>query len=175
MRNKVRISFNGIPGMTILLLVFCLSFPLTSFAAPEAVDFSGKWALDAAKSKLGEGGFGASKNMTVTQQGNNLSVERTNTGRNGQEMTFTGKYTLDGKKSENTMGRGTSSSVATWSADGQSLTITTTSSFERNGQKTEMKSVEVWKLSNGGKTLTIDSTGTTPRGERKLTLVYNKQ
>ena len=55
MRNKASSSINVIPGMAILLLVFCLSFPLTSFAAPEAVDLSGKWALDEAKSKLGEG------------------------------------------------------------------------------------------------------------------------
>jgi len=55
------------------------------------------------------------------------------------------------------------------------LTVTTTSVFERQGQKTEMKNVETWKLDATGKVLTIDSSSTSPRGERKLTLVYDKQ
>ena len=46
--------------------------------------------------------------------------------------------------------------------------------FERDGEKTEMKSSESWKISADGKTLTIESTTTTPNGEMKQTRVYDK-
>jgi len=46
--------------------------------------------------------------------------------------------------------------------------------FDRDGETMEMKSVEQWKLSDGGKILSIDSSSSTPRGERKATMVYDK-
>jgi len=39
----------------------------------------------------------------------------------------------------------------------------------------EMKTTEVWTLTEGGKSLTITSTSSTPRGEMKVTLVYDKK
>ena len=90
------------------------------------------------------------------------------------DRTVSSKYTLDGKESVNTTGRGESKSVATWSADGKSLTIVTTRSFERDGQTTQMKTSEVWSLTNPS-TLSITTTRTTPNGERKSTMVYDKK
>jgi hypothetical protein len=173
---KKRIS-NSVYGFRSLAIVFSMFFifSLSSFNSYQSVNFSGTWVLNETKSVLGEGGFGGAKNMTVTHNGNNLSVERTNTGRNGQTMSNTLKYTLDGKANENKMGRGSSTSVSKLSADGKSMNINSTMMMERNGNKMEVKSLEVWKLSSDGKTLTIENTGTTPRGERKTTLVYDKK
>jgi len=39
--------------------------------------------------------------LTVKQEGNNLSTERTMNTPDGQEMKMTGKYTMDGKECEN--------------------------------------------------------------------------
>ncbi len=47
--------------------------------------------------------------------------------------------------------------------------------FEREGETFEIKTDEIWKLSEDGKVLTIDYTSTSPRGERKSIRVYNKQ
>jgi len=74
----------------------------------------------------------------------------------------------------NTTGRGESKSTATWSADGKTLTIVTTSTFERDGQTTEMKSTQVWSLTSPT-ALSIVTTMTTPNGERKTTMVYDKK
>jgi hypothetical protein len=84
------------------------------------------------------------------------------------------KYTLDGKESANTTPRGNSKSVASWSADGKTLTLNTTRTVERNGETREMKSTELWSLTDA-KTLSVKSTSTTPGGERKNSLVYDKK
>lgn len=146
------------------------------------VNFSGKWALNASKSNFGQapqgggqrpGGFGGG-DFLATQEANLLTVERTRTGQDGQQITTTSKYTLDGKVSVNSTGRGESKSTATWSADGKSLTIVTTRTFERDGQTTEFKTTEVWTLPSQN-TLTITSTMSTPNGERTTTAVYDRK
>jgi hypothetical protein len=228
MKNSSNSKVFGLQSMAILVFTF-FAFSLSSFSAPESVDFSGKWVLNESKSVLGErapagdrsaggavgnareggavrersaggaignareggavrernagGAMGAAGergpafpgNMTVTQDKNILSIERTITNREGQKISINIKYNLDGKPSENVAGRGKATSVASWSADGKKLSINTKSLMERDGQKIEMTNVDVWELSADGKTLTVNTTAKTPRGERKVTLVYDKQ
>lgn len=163
---------------TVILAFLCM--PLALNAQGSKANFSGKWAFNAQKSNLGEsqqgGGrmMGGGGNFTATQEANLLTVERTRTNQDGQSVTTTSKYTLDGKQSVNTTGRGESKSVATWSPDGKTLTILTTRTFERDGQSTEMKSTEVWSLTSPA-SLQIVNTMNTPNGERKTTMVYDKQ
>lgn len=177
MKKNRRLSF-----VTILMLTAFLVFTVNANSQGSKVNFSGKWALNAEKSNFGQapqgggqrpGGFGGG-DFVATQEANLLTVERTRTGQDGQQITTTSKYTLDGKVSVNTTGRGESKSTATWAADGKSLTIVTTRTFERDGQTTEMKTTEVWTLTNPN-TLTITSTMTTPNGERTTTAVYDKK
>jgi hypothetical protein len=47
--------------------------------------------------------------------------------------------------------------------------------FDMNGESREIKSTETWKLSDAGKTLTIDSTRPGREGEMKTTAVYDKK
>jgi hypothetical protein len=166
----------------ILTAFFLLSFVENTSA--QKPNFSGSWTFNQQKSDLGQQagggggrgfGGGAGGNLTIRHDGNNLVVDRIIM-RQGEERTNTSKYTLDGKETENTMGnRGSSKSVAKWSADNKSLTISTTSSFEMEGQTRESKNNEIWTLTDGGKTLTINSTRATPQGERKMKLVYDKK
>lgn len=174
-------------SFTVLFAFLCM--PLAINAQGSKANFSGKWALNASKSDMGQppqgqgqppqgggqrmGGFGGG-DFTATQEANLLTVERTRTGQDGQSMTITSKYTLDGKESVNTTGRGESKSTATWSADGKSLTIVTTRTFERDGQSMEMKSSEVWTLTSPT-ALSIVNTMNTPNGERKTSMVYDKK
>jgi len=165
---------NSVQLFTIAFLVSFFLVPMGSYAQGGKVDFSGEWFFNESKSNMGEGRFGTSSKLTIKQEGNNLTIERLRTGRDGQEMTSTQELTLDGKESENDTGRGTRKSAATWSDDGKSLTIKSTMVFDRDGETMEMKSVEQWKLTDGGKILSIESSSSTPRGERKATMVYNK-
>lgn len=172
-------------SFTVIFAFLCM--PLAINAQGSKANFSGKWVLNTGKSDMGQppqgqpstgggqrmGGFGGG-DFTATQESNLLTVERTRTGQDGQQMTITSKYTLDGKESINTTQRGESKSTATWSADGKVLTIVTTRTFERDGQTMEMKSNEVWTLTSPT-TLSVVNTMNTPNGERKTSLVYDKK
>ena len=160
--------------LTIAFLVSFFLVPMSLYAQSGKVNFSGEWLFNESKSDMGEGRFQTSLKLTITQEGNNLTVEKLQTGRDGQEMKITQKLTLDGKESENTARRGTRKSTVSWSDDGKVLTIKSTMVFNRGGETMEMKSVEQWKLTGGGKILSIDTSSSTPRGKRKATMVYNK-
>jgi len=165
--------FMQLIALTVMVALFIL--PVKMNAQGAKANFSGSWAFNESKSNLGEGrGFRSATQMTVTQDWNNLIVDRVRTNQNGEATTTTEKYTLDGKESVNTSGRGPSKTVVTWSADGNSLNFAITRTFDRNGETTEMKSTEVWTLTDA-KTLSVLSTFTMQDDERKTTLVYDKK
>ncbi|WP_276481335.1 hypothetical protein [Paraflavitalea pollutisoli] len=139
-------------------------------------DFKGEWSFNEGKSKMGEGRMRMNATtLKVSNDGAAIVIERTSSF-NGESRTSSEKITTDGKPSENTVfGNSKKVSTAAWSASGEELTINATTNFERDGNTIEIKSVEIWKLLDGGKTLSIDATTTTPRGENKTTLVYDKK
>lgn len=171
--QMVRRSFLRFAAVTISAALFIL--PVTLNAQGANTNFSGTWAFNESKSNLGEmGNFGRASKMTITQDGNNLSVDRVRTGQDGQETTTTEKYTLDGKESVNNSGRGPSKTIVTWSPDGKSLNFAVTRSFERDGQTTEFKSSQVWTLTDA-KTLSVLSVFVMQDQENKTTMVYDKK
>lgn len=140
-------------------------------------NFAGTWAFNESKSNFGDSQFRfAATSMVVTQDANTLTVESTMPGRDGGEMKTSAKYTLDGKVSENPMFNTTRKSTVTWSADKTSLTIASTMTFDMGGETREMKSTETWKLSDGGKLLSIESVRLgRDGGEMKTTAAYDKK
>jgi hypothetical protein len=160
-------------ALPVIFALFLL--PVNLHAQAAKPNFSGTWAFNESKSNLGEGrGFRSASQMTVTQDGNNLSVARVRTNRDGEATTTTEKYTLDGKESVNTAGFGPSKTIVKWSADGKTLDFAITRTFDRNGETIEMKSTEVWTLTDA-KTLSVLSTSVFQDNERKTTSVYDKK
>jgi len=157
-----------------LSFILMVAFSFLANAQTVKTNFTGTWAINEEKSNLGDGPRMGGGDITAKQDGNILTVERTFTNRDGQTMTSNMKYTLDGKESLNTSQRGDSKSIAAWSADGKTLTISTTRTFNMNGETRNIQSVEVWTMIDP-KTINIQSTMTTPNGERKLTMVYDKK
>ena len=139
-------------------------------------DFKGEWTFNEGKSKLGEGRFRmAPQKIKVTSEGETVTIERTSNTPNGETVSTSEKLTFDGKAAESTVfGSAKRSSVGSWSSSGEEMTIASTISGERNGQTFEIKTTEVWKLSDGGKTLTIDYTSVSQRGTNNQTFVYDK-
>lgn len=154
-------------------------------------DFSGSWAFNQSKSKLGGGTDGpgggpggpmAATALVVAQDTKLLTVDQTMAGRDGEEIKMSGKYNLDGTESTNTffmdMQR---KSTLTWSADKKSITIASTMVMDRGGETREMKETETWSISDDGKTLFIESTrpgmpgGPEGAEGRKMTLAYDKK
>jgi hypothetical protein len=160
-------------ALSVTLALFLL--PLSMNGQGSKTNFTGTWAFNQTKSNVGEGQGprGASK-LTITQNGNDLTVARERTNQNGELTTTNDKYTLDGKECVNTSGRGPSKSIVTWSADGKSLNFAVTRTFERDGQTTEMKSSEVWTLTDAN-TLSLLNTMNFQGEERKTTYVYDKK
>ena len=171
-------------ALSVMIMMAFLITPFSLNGQTGKSNFSGTWKLNAEKSNFGSvpgapggqapqgqgarGGFGGG-DFVAKQEANLLTVDRTR-----GDQTVTSKYTLDGKESVNSTGRGESKSTASWSADGKKLTILTTRSFSRDGQTTEMKTTEEWTLTTPS-VLTIVSTSSTPNGERKTTMVYDKK
>jgi hypothetical protein len=144
-------------------------------AKTKNADFSGAWNLNQEKSVLGEGGQRRlATALVVEQKGNGLTVTRKGKSQSGEDFETVEKFTLDGKECVNTVRERPRTSTAVWSADGQGLTIATTSTFERNGDTTTVKSTETWKLGEKNAVLSIDFNSQSPRGERKGTYVYDK-
>ena len=165
--------FMRLAALFVMVSLFIL--PVKMNAQGAKPNFAGSWAFNESKSVLGEGGnFRRATAMTVTQEGNNLTVARVRTNQDGETTTTTEKFTLDGKESVNDSGRGPSKAIVTWSADGKALNFAITRTFDRNGETTTMKSSEVWTLTDA-KTLSILSTFAMQDMEMKTTLVYDKK
>ena len=164
--------FKGVLSLMITMALILL--PLSMSGQGSKTNFSGSWTYNADKSTQTQGPGRSGGDLTIKQEGNLLTVDRTMQGRDGQPMTMSSKYTLDGKESVNQSRMGESKSTATWSTDGKTLTIKTTRTMTREGQTRTMNSTEVWSLTDA-KTLSIESTMPSPNGEMKMTSVYNKK
>lgn len=158
--------------MFVTLASLIVMIPLCSFAANP--DFSGQWTLNESKSEMGEGRFFSAPKMKVTQEGNTLTIERTRTGRDGEERTTSETLTMDGKDNVVSGDNRNSVTTVTWSEDGSTLTIKSKREFNRQGETFEMNTTETWTLSGDGKTLTIKSDSSSGMGDRSATLVYDK-
>lgn len=151
-----------------------LMIPALSLAG-EKTDFTGQWTLNESKSDLGEGRFFAAIKMSITQDGNTVIIERTRTGRDGEERTNSETLTMDGKECINEGENRKTTSTVTWSDDGTTMTIKSVREFNRQGETMEMNSTEVWTMSEDGKTLKLQSDTSSERGERSVTLIYEKK
>lgn len=160
-------------GKMSVLLLTAGFFTLTSMA-PDRANFSGEWKLNESKSELGQfplcifgGDRMRSKTMKIATHANFLTVEAAST---RQE-----KLTFDGKESEATyVGTARERSAARWSDDGQTMTVNSVRSFDENGKTADFKVTEVWKLINGGKSISIQVNSSSISGENIMKLVYDK-
>ena len=157
--------------LTVAVFITAGLFPSESFAAKP--DFNGIWTLNEEKSEIGEMRFRPSATLDVKQDKNNLTVVRTRTGRDGQEVARESVYNLDGTETTTEGERRKTVSTAKWSEDGNSLVIHSTSSWTREGETFEFKITETWILGDKGKSLTIKTSSSSSRGEFSYKLVYD--
>jgi hypothetical protein len=160
-------------------LLFALSILPAPAADPARPDFSGRWELDAAKS---EGLPPETKqSMTVKQTGDRLEVETTISGPQPDRI-INDTYALDGKPAEFTPAmlgggkakKGTRS--ASWSADGSGMDIVEEAEVETSeGAADTIKGKRTWRLSEGGKVLTIEIDLTGKGGAIKSKRVFNRK
>ena len=168
--NGLKVTFMGLFVMATL----SLTASGATVSQTDKSDFSGTWTLDESKTDFGEGPHFAAHQLVVSQNENELTVERSSTGRNGREFKFTSDYKLDGQQHDLEMGNRTAKVTAAWMNSGKEVQIDTKMKFERNGETIEFNSIENWSLSEDGKTLTINLKTKSSRGESQQKLVYTK-
>ncbi len=168
--------------MKTLSLVFVLMLSAALFAAD--VDFSGTWNVVKEKSEIPElaGGPGGGRggrgdftppNMVVSQKKNKMTVERTRTGRNGEERKTETIFDLSGKATKEKTRRGAVEHVAHMKEG--VLHVETIRVFERQGMEMEMVTTSTWTLVDDGKGLIVESVMQGQMGERKMKTYYAKQ
>jgi hypothetical protein len=150
---------------TILTLVLCFVGAAVCFAAEDA--FIGTWKLNEAKSKFSPG---SSKNITVVYEaaGDNVKVTIDGVDADGKAVhsEWTGKF--DGKDYPVT-GDANSDARALTKVNAHTLTFAV-----KKGDKVVTSGRIV--LSADGKTRTVTTTGTDPKGKKiSGTAVYDKQ
>jgi hypothetical protein len=171
MRSKFAAAGAGLAALVLFAAVA---------AAAAKPNYAGTWVLDASKSEGGgqPGAPVAEETMTIKQDGDKLTVERKIKGQQGERV-VNDTYTADGKETDFTMQmRGNETKgkrTAKWSADASALEVKDKASFETPGGAMTMESAAKWTLSADGKTLTVEGTRTTQRGEQKFKRVYTKQ
>ncbi len=145
----------------VLAFVIVIFFSVSAHAAP---DFSGTWVLDINKSDTGISNPAAKAKMQkvtliIKQTATKLTVQRSS----GDIAV----YNLDGSESVNSLpGGGQTKTSMKWAGD--TLVAKTTSNS--GGSSTDVRS-----LSANGKEMVVKVSMQLPSGERKQTLIYNKQ
>lgn len=160
-------------------ILLALAVFVAPAAAPPRPDFSGRWELDGAKSD----GLppGMKQSMTVKQTGDRLEVETKISGPQG-DRTVNDTYTIDGKPADfvptllgggGTAKKGTR--TASWSADGNGVDVVEEADLETPDGPDTIKGKRSWRLSEGGKVLTIEIDLAGKNGPLKSKRVYRKQ
>lgn len=156
--------------LTGLILTFFL-LASSVISAGEKVNFSGKWSLNSDKSLVQGRRTSAQGELTVSQEENNLTINRISQGFSGRK-TITEELTLDGEVKDSIVSGKPTKSAVSWSADGKQMTISYMTLFAQNDIRT---AIETWKLSEDGKTLFINYTAKSAKGSRKANYVYDKK
>ena len=185
----------------VLAAALALSVMAISASAQTApTDFSGKWALDLAKSKLTDREKASieSQTLTVTQTATDIKIETATKrlappagapaggppggggggrmgGGGGMGGDMPATYAL-GKETttEQQMGQNTVPVTLGSKWDGSKLILTRSSTFTGPMGEVKTTSKETWELAADGKTLTVNSERTSPRGTDSTTRVFTK-
>lgn len=181
-----------IGSIAVLLLAVAVT------AAQAQPQFTGTWVLDRAQSQLpghgpdgregrggphgrhGKGMAGGhgqphEVKLIVEQQGTTLKATRT-MARGTRERSMSETFVVDGtEQTETTRRGGTAVTRATLGGDRLVINKTHTMPAKEQGQPARTFSREsVWTLSPDGRTLTIDTTMQSPRGDRTMKTVFTR-
>jgi mannan endo-1,4-beta-mannosidase len=152
----------------------CGLSPLPVEARP--VDFSGTWILNEERCVLDNFWTGnLPYKMAITHKENSLSVRRHFVVEWGDDRIAEETSSLDGKEIRSEFFNSPRVTTMKWSADGDALIVESRVTFNRGGQTSEMVTKETWSVRERGRILSIQQSSNSFRGERKITLIFEKQ
>ena len=139
-------------------------------------DFSGEWLLNEDKSTLGAFGSGnLAHKMLITQNGENISVQKTYIEEWQDNRVTSETMVLNGKEVNSGDNGSPRVSIATLSANADTAIINIKATMHYGDRSFQMTSSEKWSLSSHGKALIITQYSVTPFGKRSVVMVYEKQ
>jgi mannan endo-1,4-beta-mannosidase len=145
-------------------------------APPQITGFSGKWIFNEEKSTLNDWGAGnVPYKLNVTLDSTNLDLIRSQIVEWGDDRITRETLFLDGRESYSKMRNAPRITSARKSQNGDTLYIESKINFTRNGRRFEWLTREAWTLSQETGDLQIQQSSTTWRGERQMTLVYDRE
>ena len=154
----------------------CIIFIFMNLIAGEKPDFQGKWSFNEDKSTLDEMGRAfIPHTLVITQSENEMTIQKTFTTQSGEDMVTDEKMTLDGKESKSEIWNSPRITTAKWSENGDTLHIDIKITFNQDGNMNEMQLKEAWSMLDGGKCINVNHFSSSSWGERKITMVFDKQ
>jgi hypothetical protein len=153
-------------------IVLGLMFASVAAFAAAKPDFSGSWKLDPAKSDFGQMKAPDKMERVIEHKDPEIKVKTTQSTPNGDRSTETA-YTIDGKEQKQDSPRGAVMYTPKW--DGDAVVIESRRSVTVGGQQVDITGVERWSLTDGGKSMTIDTKMVLPQGEITMKAVFVKQ
>ena len=141
----------------------------------QPADFTGEWVLNEDKSTLGNYGSGnLPHKLTITQNGNDLSVQKTYIEEWQDNRVTNEQMTLNGKEVQSSDSRSPRINMANLSANADTVMINSKATMNYGGKSFKMISNEKWNLKDHSKTLVVTQYSDTPFGKRSVTMVYDK-
>lgn len=140
------------------------------------IDFSGEWIFNEEKSVLDN--FGAGNipyQLNITHKEDKLSIKRIFIVEWGDNRVTEEEMTIGGGETITEFRNVPRVTTVKWSEDGDKLIISSKVTFSRGDRSFEMVTNEVWNLQERRKVLLIEQSSTSFRGERKVTMVYDKR
>lgn len=160
-------------GLCIFFGVFALIGLSNVPLAAQTVDFSGTWSLNRDASTVPEfqgrrRGAERPAILVITHDTDQIVIAE---GQANDVRSFT--YFLDGRESYNENGPATLTTMSSWNG----TTLVTQGSAEISTPRGDfiIQTEERRTISDDGQTMTVESTRRTPRGNRQLVLVYQKE
>ncbi len=150
-----------------------LGLPLLSLNIP--ADFSGEWVLNENKSVLGNSAPGnLPHKLNISQTENELDIKRSFIEEWQDDRVTQEKMMLNGEESKSEFYGSPRITTAGMSANRNTLDVRSKITMNRGGQTSQLTTTEAWNLQNHGNQLSIAQTSTSPQGERKIIMVYDK-
>ena len=167
--------------LAIIIFTFAFGALSIGYGEPTKIDFTGEWQLDKARSE----GLppGVDQVLTVKQQADRLEAKFRVLGGPDGERTAEDAYVVNGEATDFKPpiigGGGTVKSAkrtSKWSAEGRGFDAVEEAEVEGSDGAGTIKATRTWRLSEDGKTLTIEMAVNMPDGSsNKSKRVFTKK
>jgi mannan endo-1,4-beta-mannosidase len=149
---------------------------LSSIHLNSKPDFTGTWIFNEDKSSLDNFGAGSlPSKMVISKNDNELNVQKNFIQEYADDRITDEKISLTGEETKSEMMNSPKTMKARWSDKGDTLITESKVLFNRGGNINEMILNENWHLKENGAVLSIYQYSKSSWGERRMTIVYDKQ